>query len=105
VSKRIHVVLPGLLIVITIALSIGFFYFTFAFPLILAGWKEQGRILSATEIILANVSYFCRAFGPMMFPLLFFGFIGSIVWLIVPLLKKTTGSDDSVLHVSDPKVR
>ena len=94
-SKQFHVLLSSLLIVITIALSIVFFYFTFAFPLILAGWKEQGRVLAGNEILLANLSKFCMSYGVVIMPLFFFSFIGSIVWLIVALLKKTTRSDDA----------
>ncbi|MBN1255869.1 MAG: hypothetical protein JXA50_11395 [Deltaproteobacteria bacterium] len=91
--KQKKILFPSLSIAFTIILVIAFIYFVFIFPFILESWKQEGHTLSGIEQLLSNLRFFFTAFGPIMMPLLLFGFIGSIIWLAVALQNKNSESE------------
>jgi hypothetical protein len=90
--KQKKILFPSLSIAVTIILFIAFIYSVFFSPFILERWKEEGYTPAGIEQLLSNLAVFFAAFGPILMPLLFFGFVGSIIWLAFALQNKDNES-------------
>lgn len=85
--------LAALLTLITGGMVGAVIYLAFIFPKILAVWEEEARTLSASQMLMANVSSFCTSYGRLILPIFLIDFFASLLWLILAVMKKSTANN------------
>jgi len=82
-NKTAQIRLSLVLAVIALLASTAVIYLAFIFPKTLAVWADEGRALTITEQVAANLSDFCRSSGLILLPLLMVGIVGCAVWAAI----------------------
>jgi type II secretory pathway component PulF len=93
--KKSKLVLASVFLLITGGMAGEVIYLAFVFPKILAIWEQEARALSALQKLIANFSSFCTQYGRMILPFFLLGFLASLVWLLVTVMKKSTAYNET----------
>lgn len=88
-NKKTQITMASCLLSGSVILIGVIIYLAFVFPKTEEMWKEQGRLtgqvstLSATQMIMVNVSDICKTFGFILIPALFLTVIGCATWAVL----------------------
>ena len=91
--KKGQAVLAAVLALILGGMAGAVIYLAFVFPKNFAIWEKEARALSALEIQMVNISNFCTHYGQLFLPIFLLGFLASLVWLILTVMKKSTANN------------
>jgi len=69
-------------------------YLMYVFPKTLQVHKDQGQELSASLKLAANVSEVCMSYGWLILPIFLLGFLASLVWPILAIMKKSAANNE-----------
>ncbi|MHC4585889.1 MAG: hypothetical protein ACYS3N_15280 [Planctomycetota bacterium] len=91
--KKGQAILAAVLVLIMGGMAGAVIYMTFVFPKNFAIWEKEARALSALEMRMVNISNFCTHSGRLFLPIFLLGFLASLVWLILRVMKKSTANN------------
>ena len=94
IMKKGQAVLAAVITLITGVMVGVVLYLTFIFPKILAVWEQEARTLSVAQMFMVNISSFCTTYGIVILPIFLIGFLASILWLILAVMKKSTANNE-----------
>ena len=91
--KKGQAILAAVLVLIMGGMAGAVIYLAFVFPKTLAIWDQEARALSMLQMFMANISSLCTHYGRLILPVFLLGFIASLVWLILTVMKKSTANN------------
>ena len=85
--KKGQAIISGALAIILAVMAGIVIYLVFVFPKALAIWEQEARELTSIQMILVNLSDFCKRYGLILFPVFVLGFLVSSVKMMLTIKK------------------
>jgi hypothetical protein len=92
-NKKTQAVIASCVLAGSVLVTGVILYLAVAFPRTVAVWADQGRELSAGEMLMANLSNLAKTSGLPLLALLMLSLVASLVWLVVSI--RESGGDSA----------